>query len=53
MSAALYRVDHTTPFSRLKYLFDLSGKVLEWLQSFFNNARNEYLFMTFCLMFSN
>ena len=35
LSAAVYTVDHNVLFSRLKYMFGLSGKeVLEWFRSY-------------------
>ena len=30
LSASFDTVDYNIPFSRLKYMFGLSGKVLEW-----------------------
>ena len=34
LSAAFDTVDHNVLFSRLKYMFGLSGKVLEWFRSY-------------------
>ena len=34
LSAAFDTVDHNVLFSRLKYIFGLSGKVLEWFRSY-------------------
>jgi len=44
LPAAFDTVDHNVLFCRLKGMFDLSGRVLEWFRS--------YLFMVFYLMFS-
>jgi hypothetical protein len=33
LSAAFDRVDHNVLFFQLKYMFGLSGKVLQWFQS--------------------